>query len=99
MIFNDYSDSEASMTSTASNSRNFRDSVESSLASSLSEINLDQLVTPNAAMSPDYVRLDQFKWQYRGEGGANLVISLEVSWRSLKFQFLPAIQKLVVRMG
>ena len=88
MIFNDYSDSEASSTSTATSRstmafpRTTSDSFESSLASSLSEINMDNLVTPTTTMTPDVIQLDQFKWNYRGEGGANLVISLEVT---LKF--------------
>lgn len=73
MIFNDFSDSEAStnLTGTAS------DSFESSLASSLSEMNLDKFLPSNALITPDLIQLERYTWCYRGEGGANLVISLE----------------------
>ena len=73
MIFNDFSDSEAStnLTGTAS------DSFESSLASSISEMNLDKFLPSNALITPDLIQLERYTWCYRGEGGANLVISLE----------------------
>ena len=72
MIFNDFSDSEASTNLTATAS----DSFESSLASSLSEMNLDKFL-PSNLITPDLIQLERYTWNYRGEGGANLVISLE----------------------
>ena len=76
MIFNDFSDSDcagSNLTATAS------DSFESSLASSLSEMNLD-FKPSQAQMTPDLIQLERYTWNYRGEGGANLVISLEVTF-------------------
>ena len=50
------------------------DSFESSVASSLSEVTMDML----PIMNPEQIDLQHWIWHYRGEGGANLVISLEV---------------------
>ena len=49
------------------------DSFESSVASSLSEMTMDLPL-----LSAEQIDLQHWSWNYRGEGGANLVISIEV---------------------
>ena len=49
------------------------DSFESSVASSLSEVAMDLPL-----LSAEQIDLQHWSWNYRGEGGANLVISIEV---------------------
>ena len=57
----------------AGGARASSDSFESSVASSLSEVTMDMPI-----MSPEQIDLQHWTWYYRGEGGANLVISLQV---------------------
>ena len=56
-------------------------SFESSLASSFSEAGaMDSAIMslPCTMLSTERILLEQWKWSYRGEGAANLVISLQV---------------------
>ena len=57
-------------------------SFESSLASSFSEAGgaMDSAIMslPCMMLSTERILLEQWKWSYRGEGAANLVISLQV---------------------
>ena len=57
------------------------DSFESSVASSLSEVTMDLPL-----LSAEQIDLQHWSWNYRGEGGANLVISIEVCTLT-KFNF------------
>ena len=58
-------------------------SFESSLASSFSEAGPMEdsaiMSLPCMMLSTERIHLEQWKWSYRGEGAANLVISLQVS--------------------
>ena len=58
-------------------------SFESSLASSFSEAGAMEdsalMSLPCMMLSTERIHLEQWKWSYRGEGAANLVISLQVN--------------------
>ena len=71
-------------------SKNYKNgSFESSLASSFSEASstMESAIMsslPCMMLSTDKIHLEQWKWSYRGEGAANLVISLQVRYDFLR---------------
>ena len=65
-------------------------SFESSLASSFSEASstMDSAIMsslPCMLLSTEKIHLEQWKWSYRGEGAANLIISLQVNVKKAVF--------------
>ena len=77
-------------------------SFESSLASSFSEASsaMDNAIMsslPCMMLSTDRIHLEQWKWSYRGEGAANLVISLQVRYTFLRLnKILKKLQCLII---
>ena len=67
------------------------DSFESSVASSLSEMTMDLPL-----LSAEQIDLQHWSWNYRGEGGANLVISIEVCTLIIMYFVFPKKQNTIV---